>query len=48
LVRVIVEIPGHMTDDQRVAVQALHETTDSSAYPKQHAFAESLRRWCKR
>lgn len=48
LVRVIVEIPRHVTDDQRVAVGALHETTDSTAYPKQHAFAESLRRWCKR
>jgi len=48
LVKVTVEIPGTVTQDQVVAVQNLHETAKSGAYPKHHAFADSLRRWCER
>ncbi len=47
LVRVIVEIPRNLTDDQRLAVQALHENPDSDAYQKHHVFAENLLRWSK-
>lgn len=48
LVKVTVEIPRTVTQDQVVAVQNLHETAKSGAYPKHHAFADSLRRWCER
>ncbi len=48
LVKVTVEIPRKVTQDQVVAVQNLHETANSGAYPKHRAFADSFKRWCER
>jgi molecular chaperone DnaJ len=48
LVTVIVEIPRHVTPDQRAAIQNLHETSSLGAYPKHQAFADTLTRWCER
>ncbi len=45
LVRVVVEIPRRVTQDQVVAIQNLHETSSLDAYPKHHAFADNLKRW---
>lgn len=47
LVRVIVEIPKKVTHDQIMAIQNLHETSDSDAYPKHHVFADRLKRWLR-
>jgi molecular chaperone DnaJ len=47
LVTVVVEIPRKVTQDQRKAIQNLHEASSLDAYPKHRIFAESLKRWCK-
>lgn len=46
LVKVIVEIPRKVTQGQGMAIQRLREIAGVEAYPKHHAFANSLKRWC--
>ena len=46
LVTVVVEVPSSVTHDQREAIRNIHETGSSDAYPKHHAFAQDLKRWC--
>lgn len=46
LVRVIVEIPKKITQNQREAIQHLGEAINEESYPKHSAFANTLKRWC--
>lgn len=46
LVRVIVEIPKKITQNQRKAIQHLDEVINEESYPKHSAFADTLKRWC--
>lgn len=46
LVRVIVEIPRRVTQNQRETIQGLNEAISAETYPKHSAFADALKRWC--
>ena len=47
MVTVVIEIPSKVTQDQRKAIQNLHEASSLAAYPKRRIFADRLRRWGK-
>lgn len=46
LVRVIVEIPRKVSQNQREAIQSLNEAISEETYPKRSAFTDTLKRWC--
>lgn len=47
LVKVVVEIPQKITQDQVEAIRKFHETNRLESYPKRANYADNLKRWCE-